>query len=123
MIMLKDAKSKCDILVVCLQTDPTLDRPHKNKPIQSFEEREIVINGVKYIDEIIIYSTEYDYYHILEYLKPEIRIIGSDWEGKLYIGHDIKEIPVYFHARTHNWLTSGLRKKIYEAEKAKLIHS
>ena len=35
-LMLKDAKEQCDYLVVGLQTDPTLDRPEKNKPIQSF---------------------------------------------------------------------------------------
>ena len=35
-LMLKDAKEQCDYLIVGLQTDPTLDRPEKNKPIQSF---------------------------------------------------------------------------------------
>ena len=34
-MMLKEAKSKCDYLIVGLQTDPTIDRPEKNKPIQS----------------------------------------------------------------------------------------
>ena len=35
-MMLKDSKKQCDVLVVGLQTDPTLNRPDtKNKPIQS----------------------------------------------------------------------------------------
>ena len=37
-LMLKDAKKQCDILIVGLQTDPTIDRKTKNKPIQSFDE-------------------------------------------------------------------------------------
>jgi glycerol-3-phosphate cytidylyltransferase len=40
-MMLKESKSICDYLIVGLQTDPTIDRPEKNKPIQSLEEREI----------------------------------------------------------------------------------
>ena len=59
-LMLKDAKEQCDYLIVGLQTDPTLDRPEKNKPIQSLEERKIQLEAVKYVDEIRIYSTESD---------------------------------------------------------------
>ena len=34
--MLREAKSKCDYLIVGLQSDPTIDRPDtKNKPIQT----------------------------------------------------------------------------------------
>ena len=29
--MLEDAKQHCDYLIVGLQTDPTIDRPEKNK--------------------------------------------------------------------------------------------
>jgi len=32
-IMLKDAKRQCDYLIAGLQTDPTIDRKEKNKPI------------------------------------------------------------------------------------------
>ena len=121
LIMLKDAKQQCDVLIVGLQTDPTVDRPlTKHKPIQSFIERKTMIDAIKYIDEIIVYTTEFDYFNILRYLKPEIRILGSDWKGKEYTGHDMKDIPIYFHARTHDWSTTNLRKRIYEAEKKKV---
>jgi glycerol-3-phosphate cytidylyltransferase len=36
--MLEEAKTKCDYLIVGLQTDPTLDRPNKNKPTQTLVE-------------------------------------------------------------------------------------
>lgn len=119
LIMLKDAKEQCDILVVGLQTDPCIDRPDKNKPVQSFFERELMIRSLKYIDEIIIYATEEDLYHILTALKPDVRIIGSDWKDKTYTGHDLVDIPMHWHARTHNYSTSNLRQNIYEAEKLK----
>ena len=115
-LMLKDAKEQCDKLIVGLQTDPTIDRPDtKNKPIQSFEERKIQLESIKYVDEVIIYETEKDLYNLLKELKPDVRIIGADYKGKSFTGDDL-DIPIYYNDRFHNWSTSGLRKAIYEAE-------
>ena len=38
-IMLRECKAKCDYLIVGLHTDPTIDRPNKNKPVQTIYER------------------------------------------------------------------------------------
>ena len=114
-IMLEDAKSQCDILIIGLQTDPTIDRKNKNKPVQEYEERVIMVNSIKYIDEIIKYSTEEDLYNLLSILKPDIRILGNDWKGKKYTGYDLP-IKIYWHERNHNWSTSNLRKRIYDNE-------
>ena len=73
-LMLKDAKEQCDYLIVGLQTDPTIDRPEKNKPIQSFEERKIQLEAVKYVDEIFIYETEKDLLKKILDINPDIRI-------------------------------------------------
>ena len=34
-LMLKEAKSVCDYLICGLHVDPQIERPNKNKPIQS----------------------------------------------------------------------------------------
>lgn len=122
-LMLEDAKKQCDYLIVGLQRDPTIDESYrvetggknKNKPILSFEERYIQVKGCKYIDEIIEYTTEEELYNILVRLNPSVRILGSDWEGKKYTGYDL-DIPIYFHNRDHEYSTSNLRKRVYEAE-------
>ena len=125
-LMLKDAKEQCDILIVGLQTDPTLDEEYrmetggknKNKPIQSFEERKIQIEGCRYVDHVIPYSTEEDLLNLLKELKPDIRILGSDWKGKQYTGHEL-QIPIHWHNRDHDYSTSNLRKRVYLGEKDK----
>jgi glycerol-3-phosphate cytidylyltransferase len=43
--MLEEAKRQCDYLIVALQTDPTIDRPEKNRPTQSVVERYIQFKG------------------------------------------------------------------------------
>ena len=111
-LMLKDAKAQCDRLIVGLQTDPTLDRPEKNKPVQSYEERFIQLDAVKYEDEIVRYETEDDlFYLLLKTIRPDIRILGSDYVGKCYTGIELN-IPIYYHVREHEYSTTNLRNEI-----------
>ena len=115
-LMLKDAKDQCDYLIVGLQTDPTIDRPQKNKPIQSLEERKIQLEAVKYIDEIIIYNTEDELYSLLQKINPDIRILGTDYKEKSFTGDDLN-IKIYYHERKHDFSTTNLRNKIISTEK------
>lgn len=112
-LMLKEAREQCDYLIVGLQTDPSIDRPEKNKPVQSLEERTIQLEGCKYVDEIILYNSEEDLYLLLRGIKPDIRIIGADWKGKKYTGHDLP-IKMYFNSRDHSYSSTDLRKRINE---------
>ena len=117
-IMLKDCKNVCDHLVVGIQTDPTIDRPSKNKPVQSFEERKIMIESIKYVDEVVEYSTEDELYELIQSIKPDVRILGTDWKGKEYTGFDLN-IPIHWHVRDHDYSTTNLRLRIAKAEKIK----
>ena len=110
-LMLKDCKNVCDHLIVGLQSDPTIDRKTKNKPIQTLEERKIMIESIKYVDEVIIYNTEEELVDLIKTTKPDIRIIGSDWKGKKIIGENL-DVPIHFHTRNHNWSSTNLKKRI-----------
>jgi len=110
-LMLKEAKSVCEYLICGLQTDPSLDRPEKNKPVQSYMERSIQLSAVKYVDEIIPYETEAELLSLMEHLPIDVRIIGEDYLSKNFTGKDL-DIPIYFNKRRHDWSTSGLRKRI-----------
>jgi bifunctional ADP-heptose synthase (sugar kinase/adenylyltransferase) len=64
---------------------------------------------------VVKYSLECELVELLEKINPDIRIIGADWKGKKYTGHDLP-IPVHFNDRSHSYSTSSLRKRIYDAE-------
>ena len=111
-IMLQYAKTRCDKLIVGLQTDPTIDRPDiKHKPIQSLEERRIQLEAVKYINEIFEYTTEEELYKKLLDINPDVRILGSDYTGKSFTGDDLN-IEIYYHKRNHNYSSTNLRQNI-----------
>ena len=126
-LMLKDAKSQCDILIVGLQTDPTIDSEYrietggknKNKPVQTFEERKIQVEGCRYVDYVIPYSSESDLLELLKDVKPDVRILGSDWKGKAFTGNEL-DIKIHWHNRDHDYSTSNLRKRVHKAETERL---
>jgi len=110
-LMLKEAKSQCNYLIVGLQTDPTIDRPEKNSPVQSIFERFVQLKSCIYVDEIVIYATEKDLLDILNSYKIDVRILGSEYEGKNFTGHDLN-MQIYFNTRKHGFSTTELRKRI-----------
>ena len=117
-MMLREAKKQCDYLIVGLQTDPTLDRPEKNKPIQTVVERFIQLDACKYVDEIVVYATEADLREILLAYPIDVRILGEEYKGKQFTGHDIP-MEFYFNTRKHSFSTSELRVRVMEGEKMK----
>ena len=114
-LMLIEAKSVCDYLIVAVQSDPSIDRPGKNRPVQSHKERIIMVESIRYVDKVVTYDTESDLVSLLVDLKPDIRILGADWEGKDYTGCDLG-IQAYFNSRDHGWSTSDLRNRVFLAE-------
>ena len=121
-LMLKDAKTQCDYLIAALQLDPSIDRPEKNKPIQSLDERRIQLESVKYIDEIQLYKTEEDLKQLLHEVRPNVRILGSDYIGKTATGQEYCD-KVYYHKRNHSWSTTDLRKRCAKGILARINES
>lgn len=114
-LMLKEAKERCNYLIVGLQTDPSIDRPEKNKPVQMLYERFVQLQGCQYVDEIIPYTHETEILEILASRKPNVRIVGEDYKGKDFTGKNLCEhlgIEIFFNTRRHGFSTSELRKRI-----------
>ena len=121
--MLEDCKNVCNYLIVGVQSDPTIDRqkdtdPYseisgksKNRPIQTLEERLIMIKAIKFVDEVFVYHTEQDLYNWLNNNKWDVRILGSDWEGKKFTGYDING-DLHFHKRDHDWSSTAFRERL-----------
>jgi len=117
-MMLREAKSVCEYLIVGLQVDPTIDRPkEKNQPVQSLVERYVQLASVQYVDEIIPYQTERDLEDILQMYPIDIRILGEEYREYDFTGKDIcraRGIELYFNKRDHRFSTTDLRKRVCE---------
>ena len=113
--MLEEAKKNCEHLIAGLQVDPSINRPDKNKPIQSLIERQLQLRACKYIDEIIVYKTEEDLETLLKTLPIDIRFLGQEYSNRDFTGKDIcmaKSIEIYYNSRLHGFSSSELRGRI-----------
>ena len=121
--MLRMEKDLCDYLKVALQVDPTIDRPGvKNKPIQSIYERYVQLQGCKYVDEILVYSTEFDLLQLIMTQKIDIRFLSEEYLNRDFTGKDycIKNgIELHYHKRGHIYSSSELRRRTAELENIK----
>lgn len=118
--MLEEAKKQCDWLIVALQVDPTLDRPEKNKPVQTVVERYIQLEACVYVDQIVPYVTESDLEDIFKSFDLDVRIIGDEYRGKNFTAKNIcadREIEIFYNKRDHRFSSSDLRKRTADAEK------
>jgi glycerol-3-phosphate cytidylyltransferase len=121
--MLKMEKQLCDYLIVALQVDPTVDRPGiKNKPTQSIYERYVQLQACKYVDEILVYSTEYDLLQLLMTQKIDIRFLSEEYLNRDFTGKQYciqNGIELHYHKREHEYSSTELRNRVYELEKQK----
>ncbi len=111
-LMLKEAKEVCDYLICALHVDPSLERPIKNRPVQTLYERFVQLEAVKYVDKIIPYQTEDELMNILLTNNINVRIIGEDYAGKPCTGDELKDIKIYYNNRKHTYSSTELRKRI-----------
>ena len=107
----QEAKRHCDRLLIFLHQDPSATRYSKYKPVISLYERYNVLMAVQYVDEVVTYQTEEDLIKLIEFYKPDLRILGDDYIGKRYTG-DHLPIDVIFTTRSHGWSTTKLKNLI-----------
>ena len=121
--MLKMEKQLCDYLIVALQTDPTIDRPGvKNKPVQSTYERYVQLQACRYVDEILVYDTEYDLLQLLQTQKIDIRFLSDEYLDRDFTGKQYcidAGIELHYHRRSHDYSSSELRARTAQLEATK----
>ena len=115
-ITFEEAKKHCDKFIVFLQRDPSATRFSKYKPVIPLYDRYKALKSIKYIDEVYIYQTEEELRNLIDFFKPDIRILGED-----YIGDNGKPLPftgddlppkVIYTTRSHDWSTTRLKDLI-----------
>jgi glycerol-3-phosphate cytidylyltransferase len=97
--------------MVFLQRDPSETRNTKYKPVIPLYERYKTLMSVKYVDEVVTYQTEEDLLNLMDFYKPDVRILGDDYIGKRCTG-DHLPIEIVYTTRSHGWSTTKLKDMI-----------
>jgi rfaE bifunctional protein nucleotidyltransferase chain/domain len=97
--LLEFAKSQGDHLMVGLDTDERIKQlKGESRPIHTLEHRMFAIGSIKYVDDVVAFSSDDELRSLMLRYKPTIHVIGSDYieqYGKI-IGVGIAEDLVFF---------------------------
>lgn len=116
-LMLKECKENCDYLIVALNKAQNISNeinPGKKKPIYSIEERVLIMESCKFVDEVLVYNSEEELEQILRTKNIKIRFLGEDYKEKKITGSNLG-MELYYTNRDHGLSTSLYRKRIVKA--------
>ena len=120
--LFNECKKHCDVLLVFLHEDPSLERESKLKPVLTIDERTLILSSLQQVDEIISYRTESEFLTLLKDQEIDIRFLGNEYQGKEFTGKEL-DIPIHYVDRTfHGWSTTKYKNLLVdEGRRAEIL--
>lgn len=88
---LEKAKSKCNYLVVGLNSDKSIKKIKGNKrPILNLKQRKKIIKSVKYVDKVMVFNQETPI-NLIKKIKPDIIFKGGDYKKENVVGYNFQK--------------------------------
>jgi len=109
--LFKFAKSFGKRLIVGIDSDQRV-REHKgeSRPFNTEKDRKFLLEAIKHIDLVVIFESDKELSGIIETIKPDIMVVGSDWKGKKIVGGQYAKKIEYFE-RIDNYSTSQILER------------
>ncbi len=118
--LLKEAKSKGDILIVGINSDESVRKLKGNsRPIIDEESRAYVLSNLQVVDYVVIFN-QLDPRKIIEIIKPDIHVKGGDYKKEELIETSTVEKfggRVEIIKLSEGYSTTNIEKKIKNANK------
>jgi D-beta-D-heptose 7-phosphate kinase/D-beta-D-heptose 1-phosphate adenosyltransferase len=110
--MFKYAKSLGQHLRVGIDSDQKI-KASKGlcRPVNNQDDRMVMLEAIKYIDEVVIYETPGELTGYIKNYSPDILVVGSDWEGKSVVGAEYAGKVEYFK-RLDSYSTTNILEKL-----------
>ena len=106
--LFKFCKSQGDYLVVGIDTDTRVkESKGSSRPFNSQEDRKFFLEAIKYIDKVVLFSTDNELGQRLVENNVDTMIVGSDWKGKRVVGQE-KVNKVLFFDRIGTYSTTNI---------------
>jgi rfaE bifunctional protein nucleotidyltransferase chain/domain len=106
--LFKYAKSLGTKLIVAIDSDQRVNQMKgKDRPFNHQEDRKFVLESICYIDEVVIFNDEEELENLTYTYKPDIMVVGSDWNGKKVVGSQHAK-QIKFFERIENYSTTKI---------------
>jgi D-glycero-beta-D-manno-heptose 1-phosphate adenylyltransferase len=86
---LKQAKSLGDYLIIGLNSDSSVKKiKGDSRPINNENDRAYVLNSLKVVNAVVIFSEDTPY-DLIKEIQPDLLVKGGDWTEDKIVGADI----------------------------------
>lgn len=107
--LLKNARERCDYLIVGVSTDEVVESYKHKKPIIPYTERVAIVEAIRYVDRVVP-QTNMDKIQAWKELHFDVMFHGDDWKGSaLYDKYieNFREVGVEVEFLPHTQGTSS----------------
>lgn len=120
--LLRQARERCDRLIVGVTTDELSESRKGKTPIIPFIERRAIIESIRYVDEVVP-QEHMDKFAAWRALQFDVMFVGDDWRGTpswvsfeqelATVGARVEYLPYTMHTSS-----TMLRTKLFGSETA-----
>jgi len=110
--LLKYSRSLGDKLVVGIDSDERVKYLKGNtRPVNVQDDRKIMLESMKYVDEVIIFNSEVELEKLIQKVAPTTMIVGEEYRNKRVVGHT-PDIELRFFKKIDGHSTTNIIKNI-----------
>jgi glycerol-3-phosphate cytidylyltransferase len=107
-LMLRECRQHCDHLTIAINKATQFDshiNPGKRAPFFNTDERRLILESIRYVDETLLYETEEELTEIMRSGNFDVRFLGDDYKGRPITAEDAIT-RIHFIDRSHGYSTS-----------------
>ena len=95
--LLNYASSFGDYLIVAIDSDRKVaEMKGPDRPIFSQSDRAYMLKEIRCVDVVHIFDTRQELESLLDSLRPDTMVVGSDWKGKEVVGSQYAKSVKFF---------------------------
>jgi len=91
-----------ETVIVGLNSDESIRRlKGKDRPINNLEDRKLLLESLRYVHQVIVFSEDTPY-NIIKEIKPNIIVKGGDYKPEDVVGQDISEVKIFNYVKGYS---------------------
>ena len=104
--LLNFARSLGDKVHVGIDTDRRVsEKKGPSRPIYNQEERKFFLENLKSVDKVHLFDSDFELEAMINFIQPDVMVVGSDWKGKSVIG-SMHASELVFFSRVGDYATT-----------------
>ena len=112
--LLNFARSLGDKVHVGIDTDRRVaEKKGPSRPIYNQEERKFFLENLKSVDKVHFFDSDLELEVLINFIQPDVMVVGSDWRGKSVIG-SMYAAELVFFSRIGDYATTKTIESIID---------